>query len=35
VIAMPISWRTDVDASLAEAKQTGRGVLIDFNAAPA
>jgi thiol:disulfide interchange protein len=33
---MPIEWnRDDVDAALAEAKNTGRPVLIDFTAAPA
>jgi hypothetical protein len=31
---MPISWRTDVDSALAEAKEAGRAVLVDFNAAP-
>ncbi len=31
---MAISWRKDVDAALAEAKVSGRAVLLDFNAAP-
>ncbi len=31
---MAISWRKDVDAALAEAKTSGRAVLLDFNAAP-
>jgi hypothetical protein len=29
-----ISWRTDVDKVLSEAKGQGRHVLIDFSAAP-
>lgn len=33
---MPIPWnRNDVEAALAEAKNTGRPLLIDFSAAPA
>ncbi len=33
---MSIAWnRNDVDAALAEAKNTGRPILIDFSAAPA
>ena len=31
---MPIEWRKDVDAALAEAKAQGRPLLLDFNAAP-
>jgi hypothetical protein len=31
---MAISWRKDVDAALAEAKASGRALLLDFNAAP-
>lgn len=31
--ASPIPWRTDLDAALAEARRTGRPVLVDFNAA--
>jgi hypothetical protein len=31
---MAISWRNDVDAALAEAKASGRALLLDFNAAP-
>jgi hypothetical protein len=34
VIDMPISWRKDVDAALAEANKAGRAVLLDFSAAP-
>lgn len=29
-----LNWRTDVDAALAEAKQAGQPLLLDFNAAP-
>jgi hypothetical protein len=29
-----ISWRTDVDKVLSDAKAQGRHVLIDFSAAP-
>lgn len=33
---MSIPWnRTDVDAALTDAKQSGRPLLIDFSAAPA
>lgn len=32
---MSISWSKDVDASLAQAKETGRPLLLDFSAAPA
>jgi thiol:disulfide interchange protein len=31
---MEITWKTDVDAALAEARQAKRPVLIDFTAAP-
>ena len=31
---MPIAWKTDVDAALAQAKQSGKGLFLDFNAAP-
>ncbi len=31
---MPVSWRRDVDAALAEARSSGRHLLLDFNAAP-
>jgi hypothetical protein len=30
-----IPWKNDVDAALAEARATGKPVLIDFSAAPA
>jgi hypothetical protein len=29
-----IQWLKDVDAAFAEAKATGKAVLVDFNAAP-
>jgi hypothetical protein len=29
-----ISWRTDFDAALGEAKGSGKLVLLDFSAAP-
>jgi hypothetical protein len=33
---MPVPWnRDDVDAALAEAKTSGRPLLVDFSAAPA
>ncbi len=31
---MAVEWKTDVDAALAEAKQQGKLVLLDFSAAP-
>jgi len=32
---MLVQWSKDVDSALAEAKQTGRPILLDFSAAPA
>ena len=32
---MSVAWSKDVDAALAEAKETGRPLLLDFSAAPA
>jgi hypothetical protein len=32
---MLVQWKKDVDSAIAEAKQIGRPVLIDFSAAPA
>lgn len=32
---MKVHWRKDADAALAEAKETGKPLLIDFSAAPA
>ena len=32
---MAVSWKTDVDAALAEAKEMKKSVLLDFSAAPA
>jgi len=31
---MAINWKEDVDAALAEAKKSGRPLLLDFTAAP-
>jgi hypothetical protein len=31
---MSIPWRDDADKALAEAKQTGKPLLLDFTAAP-
>lgn len=31
---MPIQWKDDVDQVLAEAKQSGKPLLLDFTAAP-
>jgi hypothetical protein len=31
---MDIQWSTDVDAALANAKTSGRPLLLDFTAAP-
>jgi hypothetical protein len=31
---MPISWKEDADQVLAEAKQGGKPLLLDFTAAP-
>lgn len=31
---MEIQWKDDADAALAEAKQSGKPVLLDFTAAP-
>ena len=32
---MAVNWSKDVDRSLAEAKEKGRPLLLDFSAAPA
>lgn len=33
---MSVAWnRTDVDAAIAQAKESGRPLLVDFSAAPA
>ncbi len=32
---MPVQWSKDVDASLQQAKQQNKPVLLDFSAAPA
>jgi len=32
---MPVEWKTDADAALAEAKAANRPLLVDFSAAPA
>jgi len=32
---MAVQWKTDIDSVLADARQSGRAVLIDFSAAPA
>jgi hypothetical protein len=29
-----LNWRKDVDAAIAEARSTGRPLMLDFNAAP-
>jgi hypothetical protein len=31
---MSISWKEDADQSLAEAKEAGKPLLLDFTAAP-
>ena len=31
---MPIPWQEDVDAALAQSKESGRPLLLDFTAAP-
>jgi hypothetical protein len=31
---MSISWRDDADQSLADAKEAGKPLLLDFTAAP-
>jgi len=31
---MSISWKDDADGGLAQAKQTGKPLLLDFTAAP-
>jgi hypothetical protein len=31
---MSISWKDDADQSLADAKQAGKPLLLDFTAAP-
>jgi hypothetical protein len=31
---MAIQWKRDVDSALAEARSSGRPLLMDFNAAP-
>jgi hypothetical protein len=32
---MPVAWKKDADAALAEAKAGKRPLLVDFSAAPA
>lgn len=32
---MAVNWQKDVDAALAEARTSGKLVLLDFSAAPA
>jgi uncharacterized protein YyaL (SSP411 family) len=32
---MAVNWSKDVDQSLAQAKQQGKPILLDFSAAPA
>jgi uncharacterized protein YyaL (SSP411 family) len=32
---MPVDWKKDADAALAEAKAENKPLLIDFSAAPA
>ena len=32
---MSLQWSRDVDAALAQAKESGRPLLLDFSAAPA
>jgi len=32
---MAVNWSKDVDATLSQAQQSGRPILIDFSAAPA
>jgi hypothetical protein len=31
---VPIDWKKDVDAALAEVRNSGRHAFLDFNAAP-
>jgi len=31
---MSVAWSKDVDAALAQARQTGQPLLLDFSAAP-
>ena len=33
-LVMTVQWKKDVDAALAEARSSGRHLLLDFNAAP-
>jgi hypothetical protein len=33
-LAMTVQWKKDVDAALAEARSSGRHLLLDFNATP-
>jgi hypothetical protein len=35
VLRMLVTWKKDADAALAEAKSSGKPVLVDFSAAPA
>jgi hypothetical protein len=32
---MAVQWNKDVDAALADAKSSGKPILLDFSAAPA
>ena len=32
---MAVQWKKDLDAALAEAKETNKPLLVDFSAAPA
>lgn len=32
---MPVEWKKEIDAALADAKSTGKPLLLDFSAAPA
>jgi hypothetical protein len=29
-----IQWRNDIDGAIRDAKESGKGVLLDFSAAP-
>lgn len=33
-MAKEIAWKAEIDASLKEAKSSGKGVLVEFNHAP-
>jgi uncharacterized protein YyaL (SSP411 family) len=35
VTPMLVNWKKDADAALAEAKSSGKPLLVDFSAAPA